>query len=98
MILKILLWVVAYIIVTLVNRKIYINLQKLDSYYYPCPPAIFICFCFLVGTIVLSLIYLMEIMESCSSLYINEFFKYKSKDDDKIIKYDKEDKRGWDGC
>ena len=29
----VLLWVVAYIIVTLINRKIYINLQKLDKNY-----------------------------------------------------------------
>ena len=49
----VLLWVVAYIIVTLINRKIYINLQKLDKYYYPCSIAIFTCFLFLFGTFVL---------------------------------------------
>lgn len=93
----VLLWVVAYIIVTLINRKIYINLQKLDKYYYPNPIAVFTCFLFLFGTIILSVIY---IMECKTTSFIDRLFKYIPKEDDNKIKHndDEEDKRGWGGC
>jgi len=90
----VLLWVVAYIIVTLINRKIYINLQKLDKYYYPNPIAIFTCFLFLFGTVILSVIY---IMECKTTSFIDRLFKYIPKEKDKKIKNDEEDKR-WGGC
>lgn len=96
----VLLWVVAYIIVTLINRKIYINLQKLDKNYYPCPMAIFSCFLFLFGTWVLLLLYILEYAMECKKTpFIDRLFKYTpKKDDDKKIKHNEEDKRGWDGC
>jgi predicted PurR-regulated permease PerM len=91
----ILLCVVAYIIVTLINRKIYINLQKIDKNYYPNPIAIFTCFLFLFGTIILLVLYSTE---SKTESFIERLFKYKPKKNDKKIKYNEEDKRGWDGC
>ena len=92
----VLLWVVAYIIVTLINRKIYINLQKLDKCYYPNPIAIFTCFLFLFGTCILSVVY---IMECKTTSFIDRLFKYIPKEKDKKIKNDEEeDKRGWGGC
>jgi predicted PurR-regulated permease PerM len=91
----VLLWVVAYIIVTLINRKIYINLQKLDKHYYPNPPAIFACFLFLLGTFILLCVY---IMECKTTSFIDRLFKYIPKEKDKKIKNDEEDKRGWGGC
>ena len=90
----VLLWVVAYIIVTLINRKIYINLQKLDKYYYPNPPAIFTCFLFLLGTFILLCIY---VSECKTSPLTDRLFKYIPKEKDKKIKNDEEDKR-WSGC
>ena len=93
----VLLWVVAYIIVTLINRKIYINLQKLDKNYYPNPATIFACFLFLSGTFIL----LCEpAMECKTTSFIDRLFKYTpKKDDDKKIKHnEEEDKRGWGGC
>jgi predicted PurR-regulated permease PerM len=92
----VLLWVVAYIIVTLINRKIYINLQKLDKYYYPNPIAIFTCFLFLFGTSILLCLY---IMECKTTSFIYRLFKYIPKEKDKKIKHnDEEDKREWGGC
>ena len=91
----VLLCVVAYIIVTLINRKIYINLQKLDKYYYPNPIAVFTCFLFLFGTIILLCVY---VSECKTSSFIDRLFKYIPKNDDKKIKNDEEDKRGWGGC
>jgi len=90
----VLLWVVAYIIVTLINRKIYINLQKLDKYYYPNPMAVFTCFLFLFGTCILLCLY---IMECKTTSFIDRLFKYIPKEKDKKIKNDEEDKR-WSGC
>jgi hypothetical protein len=90
----VLLCVVAYIIVTLINRKIYINLQKLDKYYYPNPPAISACFMFLLGTIILLCLYASECK---TSSFIDRLFKYIPKEKDKKIKNDEEDKR-WSGC
>lgn len=99
MILKILLWVVAYIIVTLINRKIYINLQKIDKEYYPNPMAIFTCFLFLFGTWVLLLLYILEYTTTYKKTsFIERLFKYTPKENDKKIRYDEEDRRGWDGC
>jgi hypothetical protein len=97
----VLLWVVAYIIVTLINRKIYINLQKLDKYYYPCSIAIFTCFLFLFGTFVLLLLYILEYtIRFEPTSFIDRLFKYTPKEDDNKIKNndDEEDKRGWGGC
>lgn len=92
----VLLCVVAYIIVTLINRKIYINLQKLDKYYYPCPICIFTCFWFLYGTFALLCLYVSECKKKS---FIDRLFKYTpKKGDDKKIKHNEEDKRGWDGC
>jgi predicted PurR-regulated permease PerM len=90
----VLLCVVAYIIVTLINRKIYINLQKLDKYYYPNPIAIFTCFLFLFGTVILLCLY---VLECKTSPFIDRLFKYIPKEKDKKIKNDEEDKR-WGGC
>lgn len=79
----VLLWVVAYIIVTLINRKIYINLQKLHKSYYPCPMAIFTCFLFLFGTWVLLLLYILEYAMECKKTpFIDRLFKYTPKQDD----------------
>ena len=79
----VLLCVVAYIIVTLINRKIYINLQKLDKNYYPNPAAI--C------------VYAMEC--KTTSFIDRLFKYTPKKDDDKKIKHnEEEDKRGWGGC
>ena len=79
----VLLWVVAYIIVTLINRKIYINLQKLHKNYYPCPMAIFSCFLFLFGTWVLLLLYILEYAMECKKTpFIDRLFKYTPKKDD----------------
>lgn len=88
MILEIIFYVLAYILVFIINRGMYLRLQKIDENWYPNPVLILMCFFFLFGTIVMGCIYLTEInIES-------NFFKYKPKD--KNIHMD--DKRGWDGC
>lgn len=99
MILKTLLWVVAYIIVTLINRKLYINIQKIDKDYYPNPMAILTCFLFLLGTWILLLLYILEYTATYKKTsFVERLFKYTPKENDKKIRYDEEDRRGWDGC
>lgn len=99
MILKTLLWVVAYIIVTLINRKLYINIQKINKDYYPNPMAIFTCFFFLLGTWILLLLYILEYTATYKKTsFVERLFKYTPKENDKKIRYDEEDRRGWDGC
>lgn len=89
MILKIVFYVLFYILVFFVNRGMYLRLQKLDEDWYPNPVIILMCFFFLFGTVVIGCLYIGEInMES-------NFFKYKPKDKKSI---DTDDKRGWDGC
>lgn len=62
----------------------------------PNPAAIFACFLFLLGTFILLCVYAMECK---TTSFIGRLFKYTpKKDDDKKIKHNEEDKRGWDGC
>ena len=86
MILEIVMFVLAYILVFFVNRKMYLRLQKLDEDWYPNPVIIICCFLFLIGTLVIGILFLDEISIK------SDFFKYKPKN------IDSDDKRGWDGC
>jgi len=61
--------IIAYILNVFLNRWLYFRLQKIDSDYYPNPPAVLACFLSLVGTFALSVILL-----SNSKL---DFFKLK---------------------
>lgn len=63
--------VVIYAIVFFINRWLYFKLQKIDEDWYPNPAAVFACFLFLFGTLILGVILLTEGKGS--------FFKLKKK-------------------
>ena len=63
--------VVIYTIVFFINRWLYFQLQKIDEDFYPNPFAVLSCFLFFFGTIVLTIIILLNNKSS--------FFKFKNK-------------------
>ena len=86
--------IISYLLLVLLNRWLYICMQKYDENYYPNPIAILMIFCHLFGTIVLSIIILFEILDNSkiSTNLLDKFFRYKKPHTNK------DDKRGWDGC
>ena len=88
--LEILLYTLLYIVNFIINRRMYLYLQKLDECWYPNPVAILMCFMSLFGTLILSIILFTELPESS---FIGKMFKYTPKN-----KEQDDDKRGWDGC
>lgn len=92
--LEILLYILLYVVTFIINRMMYLYLQKLDECWYPNPVAILMCFMSLLGTIVLGTILLLELLESgFKSSFIGKIFKYTPKN-----KEQDNDKRGWDEC
>jgi hypothetical protein len=63
--------IILYTLVFFINRWLYFQLQKIDEDFYPNPPAVFTCFLFLLGTVILTFIVLLHGKDS--------FFKLKKK-------------------
>jgi NADH:ubiquinone oxidoreductase subunit 6 (subunit J) len=64
-------FVVIYTIVFFINRLLYFKIQEVDEDMYPNPGAVFFCFLFLLGTLILILVYITSSKK--------DFFKFKKK-------------------